>query len=78
MKTAQIHRFGDCVAMFLSTGETVYMTPKDARKIAKNLNACSRDVKQSKYSNGTFKTFSIELQDTGYNGHDYKVKSGAE
>jgi len=29
MKTAQIHRFGDCVAMYLSNGETVYMTPQD-------------------------------------------------
>lgn len=34
-KFAQIHRFGDCVAMFLSKGETVYMTPKDAQAIAK-------------------------------------------
>lgn len=78
MKTAQIHRFGDCIAMYLSNGETVYMTPQDARKIAKNLNACARDIKQAKYINGTFKTFELELADTGHNGTGYKVKRGTE
>lgn len=71
-KLAQIHRFGDCIAMFLSTGETVYMTPKDARTIAKNLNACARDVKQARYVDGTFKTFDLGLVDTGYNGTAYR------
>lgn len=78
MKTAQIHRFGDCVAMFLSNGETVYMTPKDARKIAKNLNACARDVKHAKFVDGTFKTFEIDLTDTGHNGCGYRVERGEE
>lgn len=73
-KHAQVHRFGDCVAMFLSKGETVYMTPKDARAIAKALNTCARDIKQAKYVDGTFKTAEFTLQDTGYNGCDYKEK----
>lgn len=72
MKTAQVHRFDDCVALFLSNGVTVYMTPKDARTIAKNLNACARDVKQAKFVDGTFKKFYLELTDTGYNGTDYR------
>lgn len=78
MKTAQIHRFGDCVAMYLSNGETVYMTPQDARKLSQQMLECAQDVKRHKYGNGTFKTFSIELQDTGYNGCKFKVKRSAE
>lgn len=75
-KHAQVHRFGDCVAMYLSNGETVYMTPKDARAIAKSLNACARDIKAAKYVDGTFKTAEFYLQDTGHNGCGFKVKRG--
>lgn len=74
MKHAQVHRFGDCIAMFLSEGETVYMTPQDARKIAKALNACSRDVKAYKFGDGQFKTQEFALADTGYNGCGFKVE----
>ena len=78
MNTAQIHRFGDTVAMYLSNGETVYMTPTDAQAIAKQLNACARDVKACAYGAGSFATANIELVDTGYNGTNYTIKRAAK
>lgn len=77
MKTAQIHRFGDTVAMFLSKGKTVYLSPQDAHQLSRQLLTCAQNVKKSKYIDGNFKTFNIELENTGYNGCDYKVKRGA-
>lgn len=74
MKHAQIHRFGDCVAMFLSEGETVYITPQDAQKISKALNAAARDVKAHKFVNGTFRTAEFSLTDTGHNGCNFEVE----
>lgn len=73
MNHAQVHRFGDCVAMYLSDGKTVYMTPKDAQAIAKALTACSRDVKAHKFVDGQFKTTEFALADTGHNGTAFKV-----
>lgn len=74
MKTfVQIHRFGDCVAMYLADGKTVYMTPKDAGKIAAQLRDCAKDVRAVKFGSSTFRTFSTELTDTGYNGCGFEV-----
>lgn len=43
---AQVHRFRDKVAAYLGSGETVYMTPQDARWFARQLNAAARDIKE--------------------------------
>jgi hypothetical protein len=59
---AQIHRFGDSVAGWLGTGETVYMTPADARKIGKALIAAAKDVEACKFTESPFKTVSLQLE----------------
>ena len=74
IKMAQVHRFGDCVAAYLGDGQTVYMTPADARKFAKALNACARDVGAAKFTSGTFRTVELDFADTGHNGCNYKHK----
>lgn len=43
--SAQVHRFRDHVALYVGNGETVYITPADARTLADALNACADDVK---------------------------------
>jgi len=72
--SAQVHRFGDCVAASLGTGETVYLTPKDAKKLARTLNACASNVKASRFVDSEFTTVGLELEDTGHNGTGYKIK----
>lgn len=52
----QVHRFGDCVAAYLGTGETVYLTPQAARQLARALNGAARDVAAVKFTESQFKT----------------------
>lgn len=65
MKGAQIHRFGPRVAISLpGKGETIYLTEKEARAIARALNACARDVKaEPRASQSAFETVSIDISD---------------
>lgn len=39
---AQVHRFGDAVALYLGTGETVYLTPREARKFTRAINRVAK------------------------------------
>jgi hypothetical protein len=45
---AQVHRFGDMVAVYIGTGETVYLLPKEARQLTRAINrvarSCEREV----------------------------------
>lgn len=59
MTTAQVHRFRDRVAASLGTGETVYMDPKTARKLARALNAAARDVDARTFADSTFASTEI-------------------
>ena len=62
MKTAQIHRYGDKVAIYIGTGQTVYLTPKEAKAIAKVLNAGARNIREEpKFSQSNFKTVEFEF-----------------
>ena len=59
---AQVHRFRDTVAGYLGTGETIYLTPKEARALAKALNACARSIEKESFVNSTFKTFKLQIK----------------
>lgn len=63
MKNAQIHRFGDKVAISLpGKGETIYLTPDDARAVADAMRACASNIEaQPKFSESTFATNHIVL-----------------
>jgi hypothetical protein len=44
VRSAQVHRFRDCVAIHVGAGDTVYFTPKAARLLARALYRAARDV----------------------------------
>ena len=65
MKTAQIHRFRDLVAAYLGSGETVYLTPLDARHLAQGLIEAARDVeRQPDFSASQFASREYDLTQT--------------
>lgn len=61
MSTAQIHRFREKVAVYLANGETVYLSPKEAKAIAKALNGAARDIKNNTFVQSDFSTVVVEL-----------------
>lgn len=63
MSRAQVHRFRDSVAAFLGDGQTVYMTPADARRIARALNAAAREIASGvPFAQSSVGTVQIELK----------------
>lgn len=67
MKSAHVHRFHDFAAVGLpGNGETVYLTPADARRLAAALIACADNVDaQPRFSTSTFATVEFELSNKG-------------
>ena len=61
---AKVHRFRDQVAIYLGNGQTVYIEPKDARKISGAINAAARSCERESFaqSAGTSKSFTFEGQ----------------
>jgi hypothetical protein len=55
----QIHRFRDKVALYLGTGETVYLETATARKVARALNKCAKSIETEKFIESTFRTIEI-------------------
>lgn len=67
---AQVHRFRECVTIWLGTGETVYLSAKDARKLSGAINKTARDIEARSFGNSQCGTHSFEFQDgrgKGYN-----------
>ncbi|ATW58300.1 hypothetical protein CNR37_00093 [Pseudomonas phage ventosus] len=61
MALAQVHRFREKVAIYLANGETVYLTPKEAKEVAKALNGAAKDIKQHSFSASEFRTVQIQI-----------------
>lgn len=40
--SGQAHRFQDRVAVYIGTGETVYLTPRDARQLSRAINRIAK------------------------------------
>ena len=59
-KTARVHRFSDCIALHTEGTPTVYLSEKMARKMARALLDCARDVKGRKFTDSQFGTRDIE------------------
>ena len=57
---AQVHRFRDTVAVYVGGGETVYMSAKNARKLARALNAAARSCDQETFAESTCGTVNVE------------------
>lgn len=60
---AQVHRFHDCVAVHVGTGETVYLAPKDARKLSRAVNKAARSVEREKFVDSSGNTFELDAPD---------------
>lgn len=58
--SAQVHRFGDAVAVNIGTGSTVYLTPADARKVSHAINKVVRSVEREKFAYSPSLTFRLE------------------
>lgn len=58
---AQVHRFHNKVAVWLENGETVYLTPKEAKAIALAMQRAALNCGAVKFTDSTFETFNIEL-----------------
>lgn len=56
MKTAQVHRFRDKVAIYIGTGDTVYLSADMAEAIGHALLNCSEDVRDREFTNSAFTT----------------------
>jgi hypothetical protein len=59
---AQVHRFRDNVAAWLGTGETVYMSPQEAKRLAKALNKVAKSCQTENFSESTCGTISVVIK----------------
>ena len=59
--TGSLHRFHDQVALWLGNGETLYLDPNQALKIARALNKCAKEIKTG-----------VKFQDSKINTIDFK------
>lgn len=64
MKTAQVHRFRNAVAIYVGTGETVYLTAQAASDIAEALRVCAENVRtEQSFAHSSFTTRTFVLED---------------
>jgi hypothetical protein len=57
---AQVHRYGDKIAVWTGKGGTEYFTPKEALLLAKTIRAAAKDCEAQKvFSNSTLATFHL-------------------
>lgn len=56
---AQVHRFREKVAVYVGGGETVYMSAKNARKLARALNAAARSCERETFAESTCGTVNV-------------------
>jgi hypothetical protein len=59
--TAQVHRFGDYVAVYIGTGETVYLTPKQARALSRAMNKAAKSCETQPFSESSGLTKSFDF-----------------
>ena len=59
MNYANIHRFGNKVAIYLNTGETIYLEPVEAEKIGGSLIEHAKDIIKCTFQNSQLKTFRL-------------------
>ena len=62
---AQVHRFGDEVAVWLGDGKTIYLTPKAANAIADAMHQCTNDISCNKFTNSAFGTVNVDVTEGG-------------
>lgn len=56
----QVHRFRDKVAVYVGKGETVYLSPANARKLARALNAAAKSCETEAFTESRDLTVIVE------------------
>lgn len=59
-----VYRFGDRLALWSGSGNTVYIELKDVRKLAKAINLGKRDLERSSFLDSQFGTETIDVMVT--------------
>lgn len=49
----QVHRFRDYIAVYIGTGETVYLDPKQARAFSRAINKVCKSCETESFSQST-------------------------
>ena len=57
---SRVYRFRDTVAVSLGNGETAYINPKHARKLARALNRAAKSCETERFTESTVGTFEVE------------------
>jgi len=57
---ASVHRFGEKVAVYVGTGETVYLTADQAKNLAAALSSCAANISVCKFTDSNFGTETIK------------------
>ena len=55
--STQVHRFHDNVAVYIGTGETVYLSPHQARELGQALIDTANDCDDCKFTDSKIGTF---------------------
>ena len=58
----QVHRFQNEIAIYLETGETVYLKPDQARALSQAIDDCWTDINNRDFVNSKFKTFRMDIE----------------
>lgn len=58
---AQVHRFRDYVAVYIGTGETVYLDPRQARQLTRAINKAAKSCETKSFSQSTCGTVSFDF-----------------
>lgn len=63
MKSISIHRFGDKCALAIlgQDGGTVYMTAKQARKVAQQFYICARSIERESFGDSSVNLPSVDI-----------------
>jgi len=59
----RVYRFRDTVAVSLGNGETAYINPKHARKLARALNRVAKSCETERFTESTIGTLEIDSED---------------
>lgn len=51
--SAQVHRFGDYVAVYIGTGATVYLDAKQARALTRAINKVAKSCEAESFAEST-------------------------
>lgn len=64
MKTIQVHRFHNKVAIYVGDGETCYLTLREARQLAEMLHSGADSVQNEDFVNSSFVTQEMHVKGT--------------